>query len=331
MNTPEGLGLDSDRVLPCLIIGYSRFDGVIKNIHAARLAKVPKIYVSLDGPLTLEVSEIQAKILEQIKFLESEYLLEIIVRVDSNNQGVAMGVIGAIEWFFGLEEEGIILEDDLHVHDSFFDFCSKAVEVYRDNEDVWMICGSQYFPGISEDSVIWTSIPQIWGWATTREKWSAIRDSAWQLSKRAQLDHSFSKVNGFWSTGARRCLTGKVDTWDLLLVFIFILNQRFAIVPPKNLVSNVGYDSYASHTSDFIFPLGLDLYDSDLRVNWEESADSLQTQKFEKELYARVYRLSFKHRFSLLLSVILDWLRFPSSKRLSPLIPRWKKSFFTSP
>ena len=331
MDFGDCLNQDDSRIPPCLIIGYSRLDGVIRNIHSARAAKAPRIYVSLDGPLNLEIAKIQTEILDQIKIIESNHQVDITLRVVDRNQGVALGVIGAIEWFFSLEDEGVILEDDLQIHDSFFDYCSQGLDFYRDDDRVLMVCGSQYFPGISGDSVIWTSIPQIWGWATSRRKWNLIRDYIWGLSDDARLNNSFSKENGFWSTGARRCITGKVDTWDLLLVFVFLLHKRFAIIPPQNLISNIGYDSYASHTAERIFPLGLELCNCGCRVNWERLPNKLYTASFENALYTKVYRLSNRHRISLLLSSLLDWWRFPKSKRLPPLISRWKESIATNP
>lgn len=317
--------------LPCLIIAYSRVEGVIGNLRAANAAGVPRIYISFDGPKDEEVSDIQEELLKQISLFVEESKANVQIQRNTTNQGVALGVISAIEWFFSLEDSGIVIEDDLVVDTSFFSFCSAGVDVYRNDRRVWIISGSQYFEEVAQDTVIWTSIPQIWGWATTREKWAEIRSAIWALNSRPKLSGSMSAIEGFWSTGAKRCLTGKVDTWDLALVYVFILHGRFAVIPPVNLVKNVGFDNRASHTHEVKFPLGLEVSILPFPINWQNELNILNTTKYESLLYSKVYRLTFRHRISPVFSLLFDWIRFPASKRLPPLISRWKDWITTNP
>jgi hypothetical protein len=315
------------QILPCLIIGYARVEGVLNLIASAASAGVPRIYVSLDGPTNGEVMLSQKDLLERIIELRESDNIFVTVKVGQENQGVAVGVISAIEWFFSNEVEGIILEDDLEVKNDFFRFCTLGVHKYRDDQRIWMICGSQYFPNLAGDSVIWTSIPQIWGWASTKEKWVEMREAVWGLNRQSLITCSLNPTQSFWSTGARRALQGIIDTWDLPLVFSFFRHNKYAIIPPVNLVRNRGFDTFASNTLENKFPLGQEISEFGETLVWEDSVVASKTQSFENNLYSTVYKITFRHYLSSMTSLLFDWIRFPKARRKSPLVQRWKGLF----
>jgi len=41
---------------------------------------------------------------------------------------------------------------------------------------------------------------------------------------------------------------GRLDTWDFGWAFAMLLNQGVSVMPTGNLVSNIGFDSEATHT-----------------------------------------------------------------------------------
>ena len=56
-----------------------------------------------------------------------------------------MAVSSALEWFFLNEEQGIIFDDDCVASISFFKFCDELLEMYKNNKNILLISGNNYF------------------------------------------------------------------------------------------------------------------------------------------------------------------------------------------
>ena len=54
----------------------------------------------------------------------------------------------------------------------------------------------------------------------------------------------------YWLEGARRAYQGYVDVWDTALVALINSGPFFTLLPPTNLISNIGNDSVATHTGE---------------------------------------------------------------------------------
>jgi hypothetical protein len=97
---------------------------------------------------------------------------------------------------------------------------------------------------------------------------------------------------------------------------------RYTVIPPINLVSNVGNDSAAVHTFMASWHMGQSV-STDL-INYtfiSENRDKV-SQINDLVLETKVYEISFKNRFSVLLMLLLDEFRFPRKNRLKPLKSR---------
>ena len=93
------------------------------------------------------------------------------------NLGCKRGVGAAIDWFLAYEESGIILEDDCLPTADFFPFCAELLERYRDAPEVMMIGGHNPLGrwDAREGSYLFSRTAPIWGWATWRRAWAAVR------------------------------------------------------------------------------------------------------------------------------------------------------------
>ena len=49
----------------------------------------------------------------------------------------------AIDWFFGQEPEGIVLEDDCLPEQTFFRYCAELLERFREDPRVMFRCGRE--------------------------------------------------------------------------------------------------------------------------------------------------------------------------------------------
>jgi hypothetical protein len=308
--------------LPTLIIGFSRFEGVRRLVNSCADAGVKKIYISLDGHTNKKVEGVQKEILEFVNdFQEVHPELAITVKVQGNNLGVGANVIKSIDWFFSLEEKGIILEDDLELSQAFFDFLSLGVDYIHDFDEILLVSGTNVFKvDGNPDGVEFSTYPMIWGWGTWGCKWQHMRHLILNGKvQRNRLD-VFSKTTNFWSVGARRVRNGLVDTWDIPLAAAMHFRREKCLIPAVNLVSNVGFDSQSTHTREAIFPLGLGTRDDYFPpFNFAEKLET-ELRSRDNKMEREVFGISQRHLLLPIWAFLTDKFQFP--KRKLPLRDR---------
>lgn len=314
-----------------LIIGYSRPSGVHTLLNSLKSNHVERVYVSIDGPRNESDKINQDKIHEILKDFNENAGLQVFVKSNVTNLGVAAGVLSAIDWFFSNEEEGLILEDDLVVGDDFYRFASFGLEKFSNDSSVWMISGTQLFPNQSSEArETWTNYPMIWGWAGWAKKWSAMRFALLQPKKVPFLKLA-NRRHLFWSIGANRALNGKVDTWDIPLAYEFWSLGKICILPPVNLISNVGDDDSSTHTLSDNSALRQKIQVLPKDFQYSGVGDLNEINSYNHKLESTIFRVGCRHFFLPYYSVLLDWWRFPVNRRKRPLRKRTDWDVFKAP
>lgn len=276
---------------PVLIITYSRPESCMAILDTLYEQGCKKVYVAIDFGKT------DALIIKQLIFnsLEAAYSSKFdVFKVwrRSENLGVAVSVITAIDWFFKNEDCGVILEDDLVISKDFMGFISKGLETLSNNKEIFSISGSNFFPHLRTTCFLSTYFVG-WGWGTWRDRWEMAR-----FSYNREIVHpnfSLSKYVNFWSIGAYRCQVGMIDTWDIELTKYLRDNQLVTVIAPINFISNVGFDEYASNTTIKKFPMGnpIDELDCELITFTNLNLDL----DFDKLLEKKVFKIDFRHKF----------------------------------
>jgi hypothetical protein len=236
--------------LPVLIICYARTSNVINLINQLHRLGICKIYIAIDGPRTQEVAQMHDEFIQSLRRLPAVNQSDIHVWRRNQNLGIAVSVITAIDWFFSSEEYGAVLEDDLLPEDSFFEYLNHFLQVFWSNKSIALISGnkSSSIRGMSEMLSL-SNYPQTWGWGTWKTRWCEIRNSAYSMDH-IKPKFSLDPIKNFWRHGTRRVLTGKVDTWDIPLAYYMLNSGKTSLLPPVNLVTNIGNDAFATHTLD---------------------------------------------------------------------------------
>lgn len=232
--------------IPILIIGLNRPEMTMSLVDLLIEYGMNCIFVSLDGARNEKDSIAKAEILRRIEELNSQGSTITVINHNENN-GLSKGVQKAIDWFFELNESGVILEDDLRPTRSFFDFCAVGLEVIKDKKDYVMVSGNQYIPHGTESRFLVSNYPLIWGWATSREKWLLLRDLINHPSYPTRAKTSL-RISNYWKAGLIRIDAGKLDSWAFPLASSIRNLELKCLLPPKNLVSNIGDDTQATHT-----------------------------------------------------------------------------------
>lgn len=275
--------------LPVLIITFNRPEKFRTLLDNCRKLGVRKIYVAIDGGQSLELKKRYESAIQD-HLLHHKGTLFVLQR--KINLGLATSVMSAVDIFFQQEIKGIILEDDLVFGREFLDFCDEALVKFADNEHISMISGNQFFPNSNSLSDISIGhYPLIWGWATWRDRWQSFRKS---LEDSTILETPYwipLKVKYFWLIGFKRAINCEIDSWAIIYATYVRFRKLICIYPVQNLVSNMGYDSAATHTSGSHWTLNVPV--SQMEILDIELADAINvTESIERD----VYNIRFKHK-----------------------------------
>ena len=259
---------------PVALIIFNRPDSTSRVFSAIAKAKPKKLLIISDGPRQSRAGE--EKLVEECRriALSVDWDCEVLTNFSDINLGCRDRVSTGLDWVFSQVGEAIILEDDCLPSESFFAFASQMLEKYRKDENVGSISGSN-MPGYEypiETSYLFSKFPMIWGWATWARVWKKynVEVPSWPQVKRAGLLSSTlrtSKGRDFWIRALDGVHKKKIDTWDYQLSLTQWINGYLSVIPSRNMISNIGFGSTATHTvnpksvysnsprSEMIFPL----------------------------------------------------------------------------
>ncbi|NLH39208.1 MAG: nucleotide-diphospho-sugar transferase [Elusimicrobia bacterium] len=241
--------------VPVLFIIFNRLDTTKRVFEEIKRAKPLRLYIASDGSRENKhgeketVESVRKYVLDNI-----DWQCEVKTLFRDKNLGCKYAVSSAITWFFENEEMGIILEDDCLPSESFFKFCEEMLERYKDDERVGMISG---FNPFSADiniglSYFFSKYNLCWGWATWKTVWNNydIEMNEWKNDRKSDLLKRFSKsylVRKYWKY-LFDIFYFKIDEsgWDAQFSYLLFKDNKFSVVPSKNLIENIGYGSELS-------------------------------------------------------------------------------------
>jgi len=279
--------------VPCLVIAFSRLEGIQRLIDSIDPAEIEVLYIAIDGPTSVEIEDIQTKIVCLIDSYCTTNSIPVKIWQRDRNLGVAVAIISALDWFFSHEDFGIILEDDLVIDGDFIKFALEN-QFQLNNDEVLLISGDQFDQsGLLKTERNWTNYPLIWGWATSQSKWREMRHGILH-AKPHLFRRPLSKVENFWRVGTLRVRSREIDTWDIPLVYFMLQTGKLCLTPNKNLVSNLGNDQFASHTDLDVFPLNLPIEKLDV-TNVISAPKMNKIRSYNCFLEKRVFKIRAKH------------------------------------
>jgi hypothetical protein len=237
---------------PVLLLVFNRPELTQLVINSIIKYKPKILYVACDGPRN-KTDEIA---INQIKLIinETSQYLTIKNRFLNVNLGCKMGVKSGIDWFFQNEEDGIILEDDCIPSDDFFYFASELLDLYSMVDNISHISGTNFSRGYlnTKNSYYFSKYFHVWGWATWKSKWNNYIEKEDKSEIYSLVEHSFKNLSERknWLECFLRVYEQNFDTWDYQWVYTNLKLNCLSIMPTKNLVSNVGFNLDATHTTD---------------------------------------------------------------------------------
>jgi len=241
---------------PILFVVFNRPDVTRRVWESIRRHKPARLYIAADGPRPDNPNdELNCKLVRQI-VSELDWSCTVKRLFRDENKGCAVGVSSAISWFFENEEMGIILEDDCLPDDSFYSFCEELLERYKGDSRVMGISGDnfQHRGGVTvKESYYFSKYVHVWGWATWRRAWvhHDLQTTAWPRIRSEEADLAF-----YDSREERDAFRRFFDhihaapghTWDTQWLLCCWMESGLMVVPSRNLVKNIGFESGHTHT-----------------------------------------------------------------------------------
>ncbi|RZK26385.1 MAG: hypothetical protein EOO43_02995 [Flavobacterium sp.] len=247
---------------PVLFIIFNRPELTKQSFNAIRNAKPAKLYIAADAPRDTKNENELCKLARQITET-IDWPCEVKRNYQTTNLGCGLGVKSAFDWFFQHEEEGIILEDDCVAHKDFFHFATEMLEKYRNNSRILSINGSNlgyYKHERNSQTYVYSRFMNMWGWATWKSradlidysmaKWKNLNNrNRWLNSRLRQhfFDYDPHWIR-LWENKFNKVAIDNNFTWDWQWIFFQIDKKLISVVPPVNLVSNIGFGIQATHT-----------------------------------------------------------------------------------
>ncbi len=300
--------------LPALVICYRRPHYLRQLLESLTENSPSAVYISIDAARDGDPKELL--LVEECKNIANEYgsISNFPVRIlhRERNLGSAVNVITSIDWFFSFEEEGAILEEDCIPSHTFLDYVKKSLFAIENIEKILIVSGTRPLTRTRlPDGLLLTHLPLNWGWGTSRIKWEIIKDLIINLSSNYKIrEIPFMKpTEMFLYIGGLRGLRGWTDVWDTILASSMLKRNYLTLIPPKNMISNIGVDSLGLHTKEGDQQLLQKAFDiSSSQKNSIIVPDNGSVLKIDKIIYREVIGVRMKHLFNPPLKFVIQLL-----------------------
>lgn len=237
-----------------LILFFNRPEHLSQVFAEVRKARPARLFLYQDGPRgerdmpgILACRQVVADI---------DWVCEVHRNYQEKNQGCDPSEYLSQKWAFSLTDKCIVLEDDDIPSQSFFPFCKEMLDRYEHDERISMISGfneDEVSPGVN-DSYFFTSVFAIWGWASWRrviDRWEgdyAFLDDPQAVSQLEALVKQRRYRSDFMTMCRNHRATGK-EYYESIFWASNLLHSGLAIMPSRNLISNIGLTADSTHFS----------------------------------------------------------------------------------
>jgi len=240
---------------PVALIIFNRPDLVQRQCEILRALPLEQLYVIADGPREgtddYENCHAARAIIDSI-----DWTFDVQKNYAERNMGCANRIVSGLDWVFSKVDRAIILEDDCLAHHGFFPFCEELLERYEYDDEIMHISGTNPLLEFNEPfSYRFSHHASCWGWATWARAWSN-NDVKMNLPKRhiRRLLKQYMQGNrvaiDFWMAEIDSTRRGVLDAWDYPWQLSIWRHGGSSIVPNRNLISNAGFRSDATHTKN---------------------------------------------------------------------------------
>jgi hypothetical protein len=241
---------------PVVLIIFNRQVETKETLGAIKKVKPKQLFVVADGPRPRVNSDVKNvnECRELLKLIDWE--CDVVKIFSEENLGCMQRIITGLDIVFKSVDRAIILEDDCVPSINFFRFTEWGLGAFQNEAQIGMISGSNLISNKYKTELRngFSSLINIWGWATWRSVWSCHN----KFLTIAEIQNRMGEINrrmnfSWWQSMYWRELFKYTvyagSTWDFQLQFTFFKLKLLSVYPCKNLVNNIGFSGNGTHTN----------------------------------------------------------------------------------
>lgn len=226
----------------------------LNSLSMCKYASDTKVYIFSDAPkkesAVSDVEKVRAIIRDE---LWRERFQDVCIIEAEHNKGLANSVISGVSQVINEHGSVIVLEDDNRVANDYLDYMNRALEYYKDDQEIGFIGAYKAPIKIPEDyahDVFKMGRGSSYSWATWKERWDLVD---WKVSDYQEFKHDHAMRRRFNEYGADRAtmldnqMAGRIDSWAIRFSYAMFKHGKYAILPVKTRVENIGFDGTGVH------------------------------------------------------------------------------------
>lgn len=234
---------------PVLYITFARPEYASKSFAAIKKAQPKKLYFYSNKARDEKPDEVARNQEVRSYINQIDWDCEVKTWFRDEYVDVFTSIWGAIDWIFENEERAIVVEEDVVTSPAFYDYVSKLIDKYEDNDKVWLISGNNAAPQYNPTGLSYfpTRFADIYGWASWRSRWK-------QLDKQLSFWPEFKKsvaYHDYYDTWLQRVINkgyfNKVynelsvyNPWDFIFMCNMARHGAYCLMPVGNLNEDIG-------------------------------------------------------------------------------------------
>lgn len=237
---------------PIVLFAYKRVDTlkrVIASLEAADMSAETEIFIFVDAAKKendIEKNDAVKNYLEQWK--KTSVFLGVHINCAEQNKGLSKSIIQGVGQIMELYDRVIVVEDDIVVSKDFLSFMNRALDYYKNDENVWAITGYTEDLDLLQQSE-YSTFPwyrcDCWGWASWKDRWESIDWDVKDYKKFIFSGRLRKKMNRGGEDMARMLdaqMAGEINSWAIRWGYAAAMQDKVIIHPTVSRVMNIGFD-----------------------------------------------------------------------------------------
>jgi hypothetical protein len=237
--------------VPVVLFLFNRPDRLGRVIDVLRHVRPRLILLVADGPRPDRAEDIVRCRAARAIVERLDWPCDVMRDFAETNMGCSERINCGLNWAFQEVSEAIVLEDDIVPDPTFFPWCQRMLDRYRDEPVVMHVSGRNHLGR-------WTATgaghcllhrASAWGWATWRRAWQrqvpmpGTPDDIIRAATTSAVDPLV--IDNFLMLQELAC-TGN-HSWDTMWELKKALVGGLSVVPSVNLVAHIGFEPEATH------------------------------------------------------------------------------------
>ncbi|MBO4983389.1 MAG: glycosyltransferase [Clostridia bacterium] len=288
------------KLAPIVLFVYNRpyqTKEVLSSLSACDYARESDLYIFADAAKKEAAVPNVQEVRKTVNDSQWKNLFKTVNVIEAeNNKGLAKSVISGVTQVIGEHGRVIVVEDDNRVAPDFLDYMNRALDFYENNPKIGFIGAYKAPIKIPDDynhDVFTMGRGSSYSWATWKSTWDLVD---WEVKDYPQFKKDKKARKLFDEYGEDRSqmldaqMSGKIDSWAIRFSYSMFKNNKYAILPTKTRVENIGFDGSGVHNvaADKRFAVTIE---KDLKP---AKFENLEVDERIKRAYVSKFKIPFK-------------------------------------